>query len=77
MGRPNPVMDGDATTMTFFLSVIGMVMIVEGLPYFAFPERMKAVLQLMLEMPESGLRRVGAFLMLLGLGLVYMGKNLV
>ena len=28
--------------MRFFLCVIGMVMIVEGLPYFAFPQKMKA-----------------------------------
>ena len=27
--------------MEFFLCVIGMVMIVEGLPYFAFPNKMK------------------------------------
>jgi uncharacterized protein YjeT (DUF2065 family) len=27
--------------MKFFLSVLGMVMILEGLPYFAFPEGIK------------------------------------
>ena len=32
--------------MKFFLSVIGMVMIVEGLPYFAFPDQIKVWLPL-------------------------------
>ncbi len=57
--------------MKFFLSVIGMVMIVEGLPYFAFPKRMKEMVQVILGLEESQLRRFGFFLMLIGLGVVY------
>jgi hypothetical protein len=63
--------------MKFFLSVIGMVMIVEGLPYFAFPGKMKATVQMILGLDDAHLRRFGFFLMLAGLGLVYlaMGAN--
>ena len=61
--------------MNFFLSVLGMVMVVEGLPYFAFPEKMKFWVQKILEMPDSTLRKFGFVLMLTGLGLVYMGKK--
>jgi uncharacterized protein YjeT (DUF2065 family) len=61
--------------MKFFLCVIGMVMIVEGLPYFAFPDKMKAFIQKMEEIPDSSLRKFGFVLMLLGLGLVYLGKG--
>lgn len=61
--------------MDFFLCVLGMVMIVEGLPYFAFPEKMKFWVQKMLEMPESTLRRFGLGLMLIGLWFVYLGKR--
>ncbi|MEE8430229.1 MAG: DUF2065 domain-containing protein [Candidatus Desulfatibia sp.] len=61
--------------MQFFLSVLGMVMVVEGLPYFAFPEKMKLLIQQLLEMPESALRKFGFVLMLAGVGLVYMGKR--
>jgi uncharacterized protein YjeT (DUF2065 family) len=61
--------------MAFFLCVIGMVMIVEGIPYFAFPDRMKAVLAQMLRVPDARLRRFGAVLMLVGLVLVYMGRR--
>ncbi len=61
--------------MDFFLCVIGMVMILEGLPYFVFPERMKMWVQKILEMPESDLRRLGMVLMGIGLILVYLGRT--
>jgi uncharacterized protein YjeT (DUF2065 family) len=61
--------------MEFFLCVIGMVMIVEGLPYFAFPDKMKTWIHKVLEMPEGTLRRLGLGLMLAGLALVYMGRG--
>ncbi len=61
--------------MDFFLCVLGMVMIIEGLPYFAFPQKMKAWVSKILEMPEEWLRRFGLVLMLIGLFLVYLGKR--
>jgi uncharacterized protein YjeT (DUF2065 family) len=61
--------------MEYFLSVIGMVMIIEGLPYFAFPEKMKAWVLKVIEMPEKSLRRFGFVLMLAGLGLVYLARS--
>jgi uncharacterized protein YjeT (DUF2065 family) len=62
--------------MKFFLCVIGMVMIVEGLPYFAFPEKMKFWVQKVLEMPDSALRKFGFVLMLTGLWMIYLGRVL-
>jgi uncharacterized protein YjeT (DUF2065 family) len=61
--------------MKFFLCVIGMVMVVEGFPYFAFPEKMKFLIQKVIEMPEKALQKFGFVLMLLGLCLVYLGKR--
>jgi uncharacterized protein len=61
--------------MEFFLCVLGMVMIVEGLPYFAFPEKMKFWIQNMLEMTDSTLRVIGLFLMITGLILIYIGRS--
>ncbi len=61
--------------MEFFLCVLGMVMVVEGLPYFAFPEKMKFWVQRILEMPDNTLRRFGFALMIAGVVLVYMGKS--
>ena len=61
--------------MDFFVCVIGMVMVVEGIPYFAFPIKMKGWVEKMLEMPESTLRRFGLVLMVTGMFLVYLGKK--
>jgi hypothetical protein len=61
--------------MEFFLCVIGMVMIVEGLPYFAFPNKMKTWVGKIILSPESSLRRFGLVLMALGLCLVYLGRT--
>jgi uncharacterized protein YjeT (DUF2065 family) len=59
--------------MEFFLCVLGMVMIIEGLPYFAFPEKMKLWVQKIIEMPDGALRKFGTVLMFTGLLLVYIG----
>ena len=61
--------------MDFFLCVIGMVMIVEGFPYFAFPEKMKGWVRKVLDMHEGSLRQFGLVLMIVGLGLVYVGRR--
>lgn len=61
--------------MDFFLCVIGMVMIIEGLPYFAFPDTLKSFVQKIGEIPSNTLRVSGFILMLAGLVLVYMGKG--
>ncbi|MCD6224650.1 MAG: DUF2065 domain-containing protein [Deltaproteobacteria bacterium] len=61
--------------MKFFLCLIGMVMIIEGLPYFAFPAKMKLWVAKILDMPESALQKTGFILMLIGLASVYMGKK--
>jgi len=61
--------------MKFFLCVIGMVFIIEGLPYFAFPERIKVYLAKMAETPDSSLRIMGLAAIIAGLVLVYFGRT--
>lgn len=61
--------------MDFFLCVIGMVMIIEGTPYFAFPQKMKLWIQTVLQIPDASLRRMGLVMMGLGLLLVYWGRR--
>jgi len=61
--------------MKFFLCVLGMVMVVEGLPYFASPVKMKFVIEKILEMPDKALQKFGFVLMLGGIFLVYLGKR--
>ncbi len=61
--------------MKFFVCVIGMVLIIEGFPYFAFPEKMKFWFSKLIETPENSLRKLGFVFMIIGLGLVYVGKQ--
>ena len=50
-------------------------MIVEGLPYFAAPSKMKEWIGRLLEMPDATLRVMGFALMMIGLVLVYLAKG--
>ncbi len=61
--------------MKFFLCVVGLVLIIEGLPYFAFPEKIKIFLLKLQNIPDSTLRILGLFAMMTGLILVYFGRT--
>jgi uncharacterized protein YjeT (DUF2065 family) len=61
--------------MKFFLCVLGMVFVVEGLPYFAFPDKVKAYLSKIQEMPASTLRLLGLSAIIAGMTLVYFGTS--
>jgi uncharacterized protein len=61
--------------MKYFLCVLGMVFIFEGLPYFIFPETLKIYLLKMTKMPDSSLRFLGISLMIVGLVLLYFGRS--
>ena len=60
--------------MRYFLCVLGMVLILEGLPYFAFPRQIKTWLLKLMTMQDSSLRGIGLAMMALGLLLVYLGR---
>jgi len=61
--------------MKFFFSVIGMVMIIEGLPYFASPAKMKEVVKTIINLEDAHLRKFGFVLMLAGLCIVYFAMG--
>ena len=61
--------------MEFFLCVLGMVFIIEGVPYFLFPLQWKQLLLKVDEMSESWLRIMGLISILIGLAIVYLGKR--
>jgi uncharacterized protein YjeT (DUF2065 family) len=61
--------------MKYFLCVMGMVLIIEGLPYFAFPEKIKSYLLKVAETPDRILRILGLAAVVTGLVLVYLGRN--
>jgi len=59
----------------YLLTVIGLICFLEGLPYFAFPDRLKKWLLMLSGLPTEQLRFIGGALMLLGLLLVYWGRR--
>ena len=61
--------------MDYFLTVLGLVCFLEGLPYFAFPEQLKKWMMQVTQMPETQLRILGGALMSLGVALVYLGRR--
>jgi hypothetical protein len=61
--------------MKDFLCVLGIVFIIEGLPYFIFPERLKIYLLKITTMPDSTLRFLGISVMIVGLILLYFGQR--
>jgi uncharacterized protein YjeT (DUF2065 family) len=61
--------------MEYFLCVLGMVFIIEGLPYFAFPEKVKSYIMKLQEMPDSVLRVLGLSAIIAGLILIYFGRS--
>ena len=60
--------------MAYFLSVLGLVLVIEGLPYFAFPVKVKEWALSLQEMPEGALRIMGLISIIAGLLLVYLGR---
>ena len=61
--------------MKFFLCVMGMVMIIEGLPYFAFPSKMKEWVLMMVGIDDASLRKFGLVFMTAGLLIVYLAMK--
>lgn len=61
--------------MRLFLCVLGLVLIIEGVPYFAFPEKMKRYMTRILEIPDNHLRIAGLAAMAIGLVLAYVSRQ--
>lgn len=65
----------DKWLMRFLLCVLGMVFIIEGLPYFTFPEKIKVYLMKLADLPETTLRISGLLAIIAGVILVYFGRS--
>ncbi|SMC20447.1 hypothetical protein SAMN02746041_00921 [Desulfacinum hydrothermale DSM 13146] len=61
--------------MDYLLTALGLVCFLEGLPYAAFPDRIKQWLKHIARLPSDQLRLMGGVLMAVGLGLVYLGRR--
>jgi uncharacterized protein len=65
----------ESVNFKFFLCVIGMVLVLEGLPYFAFPEKLKSLYLKIQEASDTNLRMLGFLAMVVGLLFVYLGTS--
>jgi uncharacterized protein YjeT (DUF2065 family) len=58
--------------MRLLFCLLGLVLVVEGLPYFAFPDKMKRWMKKIQEMPDPHLRAMGFVAMSAGMVLAYL-----
>lgn len=63
--------------MAYFLSVLGLALILEGIPYFAFPDKMKLWMEQIQKMPDRVLRIFGLAAMAIGLMFIYISLNVL
>jgi len=61
--------------MKLLFCLLGLVLIVEGLPYFAFPGKMKKWMSTVQEVPDSHLRAMGLLAMGIGLLIAYFFRQ--
>ncbi len=61
--------------MDYFLCVMGMVFILEGLPYLVFPEKLKPYLIKISTLSDFTLRVIGISTIIFGLILLYFGRR--
>jgi uncharacterized protein YjeT (DUF2065 family) len=61
--------------MTDFIAALGLVLVIEGLVFAAFPAASKRAMALMFETPESQLRAVGVVSAVLGVMVVWLARG--
>jgi len=54
---------------------LGLMMVLEGIPYFGFPDQLKELARKIPELENSVLRYIGLGLMLMGLAVIYLGRG--
>ena len=62
--------------MKYFLTALGLALILEGMPYFLAPGAIKKMLEMLKDQPEKFLRIFGLTSMMVGLLLLYLVNGL-
>lgn len=62
--------------MEYFLCVVGMVFVVEAVPYIAFPNKVKELAQYIHTVPDRILQVLGIIAALTGIAIIYLGRHL-
>ena len=58
--------------MKLLFCLFGLVLVVEGLPYFAFPDKMKIWMKKIQDIPDPQLRVIGFVAVCAGLLMAYL-----
>ena len=61
-----------SVVMKYFLTALGLALILEGMPYFLAPGSIKKTLEMIKDQPEKYLRLFGLTAMLSGVVLLYL-----
>lgn len=60
--------------MELFLSALGLAMVLEGIPYFTFPGKIKELAKRLPVLPNRAIRFFGFSIMSIGLIIIYLGR---
>ena len=63
--------------LKYFLSVLALVFVIEGMPYFIAPSAVKKWLELIKALPDSVIRGTGLFFMLLGITILFIAQRVL
>ena len=61
--------------MTDFLAALGLVFVIEGLVFAAFPQAAKRAVTVMTQTPDQGLRLIGLLSAALGLVMLWLVRG--
>jgi uncharacterized protein len=61
--------------MSDFLAALGLVFVIEGLVFAAFPEAAKRAITAMTKTPDQGLRLVGIFSAVVGMAVLWLVRG--
>jgi uncharacterized protein len=61
--------------MSDFLAALGLVFVIEGLAFAAFPEAAKRAITAMTQTPDQGLRLVGIFSAVVGMAVLSLVRG--
>ncbi len=61
--------------MKYFICVIGMVLVIEGLPYITYPDWTKACMLKLIALSNASLRSAGLAAVIIGMALIYLGTR--
>lgn len=65
------------SNLKLIIIALGLMFIIEGIPYFAFPHVVKRFMLEVLKLPDRVLRIFGFVALVLGLLLIYLGSRVL